>query len=322
MPRVLTNDFSWSKSRHEKLTECLRAYYLHYYRSWGGWGREAPADVRELYTLKKLGNRFTWAGSVVHDAIKDVLLDIRAGRPVEPARVEERARNVMREDFRHSKSRAYRTGKGPRKSFAGLVEHEYAEPVTDQAWKDSWETARAALAGFFASRWPTVARGLKPEQWLEVDAGFEFSHFTLDGVKVFAIPDFAYVDDAGAPVVVDWKTGRAREGYDEQVLGYALYVAQRYRFPVERVRTALVYLNELKDAAPLETDVPVDEAAISGFRAHFSRSVERMRALLAEPASNVAKDESAFPMTEDLGVCAKCVFRRACGRESVAIAAA
>jgi len=25
--------------------------------------------------------------------------------------------------------------------------------------------------------------------------------------------------------VVDWKTGRAREGYDEQVLGYALYLS-------------------------------------------------------------------------------------------------
>ena len=61
MPRVLTNDFSWSKSRHEKLSECLRAYYFHYYRSWGGWDRAAPAEARELYTLKKLGNRFTWA---------------------------------------------------------------------------------------------------------------------------------------------------------------------------------------------------------------------------------------------------------------------
>jgi hypothetical protein len=36
----------------------------------------------------------------------------------------------------------------------------------------------------------------------------------------------------------------------------------------------------------------------------------------------VAKDESAFPQTENLATCAKCVFRRACGRESVAVAAA
>ena len=45
MGRVLTNDFSWSKSRHEKFQECLRAYYLHYYGSWGGWeeGRERRA---------------------------------------------------------------------------------------------------------------------------------------------------------------------------------------------------------------------------------------------------------------------------------------
>ncbi|NPC85605.1 hypothetical protein HPC49_46385, partial [Pyxidicoccus fallax] len=72
---TLSNDFSWSKSRHEKFSECLRAYYLYYYRSWGGWEADAPKDVRELYVLKKLGNRFSWAGSVVHEAIKDVLLD-------------------------------------------------------------------------------------------------------------------------------------------------------------------------------------------------------------------------------------------------------
>ena len=73
--------------------------------------------------------------------------------------------------------------------------------------------------------------------------------------------------------------------------------------------------------AQAPTSSRIGEGPLS-FRAHFSRSVERMRALLADPASNVAKDESAFPMTEDLGACAKCVFRRACGRESVAIAAA
>jgi hypothetical protein len=85
MPRpAFANDFSWSKSRHEKLQECLRSYYFYYYRSWGGWEAAAPKEVRELYVLKKLGNRYAWAGSVVHDAIKDALLDMRAGRTVEP----------------------------------------------------------------------------------------------------------------------------------------------------------------------------------------------------------------------------------------------
>ena len=306
------NDFSWSKSRHEKLQECLRAYYLYYYRSWGGWESGAPKEVRELYVLKKLGNRYAWAGSVVHDAVKDALLDIRAGRAVEPEKVEARARKLMQDDFRYSRGKSYWTQKY-RKTFSGLVEHEYDEPVTDEAWKQNWETVRSALAWFFSSRWPELARGLKPAQWLEVDAGADFSTFVMDGVKVFAIPDFAYVEADGSPVVVDWKTGKAREGYDEQVLGYALYVSQRYRLPMEKVRASLVYLND-----GVEHQVQVDADAVEGFKSRFAQSVARMRELLADPASNTPKDESAFPQTENLSSCTRCAFRRPCGREAAA----
>ncbi len=315
MPRAFTNDFSWSKSRHEKLQECSRAYYLYYYRSWGGWGAGAPSDVRELYLLKKLGNRFTWAGSMVHDALRDALLDWRAGREVVPEKVVDRALTTMRDDFRFSRGKSYRTQKG-RKAFSGLVEHEYNEPLPDEAWKQNAETVRSALDWFFQSRWPVLARGLKPTQWLEVDAGAEFSSFTLDGVKVFAIPDFAYVDADGAPVVVDWKTGKMREGYDEQVLGYALYVSMRYRLPLEKVRASLVYLND-----GVEHQVQVDENAVAGFKERFAQSVARMRGLLADPATNTPKDESAFPQSDNAAVCARCVFRRPCGREAAVRAA-
>lgn len=309
---TLTNDFSWSKSRHEKFSECLRAYYLYYYGSWGGWEADAPKDARELYVLKKLNNRYTWAGSVVHESVRDVLLDWQAGRSVELASVEARARKLMQDDFRHSAKKAYWTQKH-RKPFTGLVEHEYAEAIPDEAWKQNWETVRQALGWFFSSRWPALARSLKPAQWLEVDAGFDFSSFTLDGVKVFAIPDFAYVDEAGTPVVVDWKTGKARDGYDEQVLGYALYVSQRYKFPVEKVRASLVYLNE-----GLEQDVHVDLAAMEAFKARFTQSVANMRGMLENAATNTPKEPAVFPMTEDVSMCVRCAFRRPCGRQEAA----
>ncbi len=309
---TLTNDFSWSKSRHEKFNECLRSYYHYYYGSWGGWEASAPKEVRELYVLKKLNNRYSWAGSVVHDCIRDVLLDVRAGRPVDAAVVEANARRLMQDDFRHSQKKAYWTQKY-RKGFTGLVEHEYAEGVTDEAWKQNWETVRAALGWFFSSKWLGLARSLKPAQWLEVDAGFDFSSFTLEGVKVFAIPDFAYVDEAGAPIVVDWKTGKAREGYDDQVLGYALYVAHRYHFPVEKVRASLVYLNE-----GLEQDVRVDMTAMAAFKERFAESVARMRGKLKEPATNTPLEAAAFPQTEDTSACVRCAFRRPCGRVEVA----
>ncbi len=307
-----TNDFSWSKSRHDKFQECPRAYYFYYYRSWGGWEARAEPEVRELYVLKKLSNRYSWAGSVVHDAIRDVLLDWRAGRAVDGTKVEEQALQLMRDDFRYSQGKGFWTQKY-RKAFSGLVEHEYGEQVTNEEWRQNADTVRTALRWFFDSRWPELARGLKPDQWLEVDAGASFSTFTLDGVKVFAIPDFAYVEADGTPVVVDWKTGKVRDGYDEQVLGYSLYLSQRYGLPLEKVRASLVYLNEGQ-----EQHVRVDVEAMEGFKARFTESVARMRELLADPATNTPRDASAFPPTEDSTACARCVFRRPCGREAAA----
>ncbi len=312
MGRTITNDFSWSKSRHEKFSECLRAYYFNYYGSWGGWDSRAPQQTRELYLLKKLGNRYTWAGSVVHDAIKQALTALRFGRTVEPQAAIERMHRLMQGDFKHSAQKAYRTQK-LRKEFMGLVEHEYDVPVSNEEWKQNWETAKGALEWFFASRWPQLARSLSKEQWLEVDEGFEFSSFVVDGVKVFAIPDFAYRDAEGRAIIVDWKTGKARDGYDDQVLGYALYVATRYRVPYDQIRAQLVYLND-----GVETEVEVDEAAITGFKERMKESVGKMQALLADPSGNVPHPDTFFPMTDQVQACARCVFRRVCGREGAA----
>lgn len=310
MARVITNDFSWSKSRHEKFRECLRAYYFQYYASWGGWDRNAPDEARTLYTLKKLGNRFTWAGSVVHEAVKGALLDLRIGRNPDEEAVIARVHRTMQEDWKHSSKKAYWSAKH-RKEFSGLVEHEYDEPVSPDDWKRNWASTEQALRNFFRSRWVPLARALQPHQWLEVDEGFENSQFVLDGVKVFAIPDFAYLEPDGSAVVVDWKTGKSREGYDEQVLGYALYLSTRYRLPVEKVKASLVYLNE-----NTEHTVTVDAQAIETFRNHFKKSVSQMRELLRDPAANVPKEREQFALTDDTDACARCVFRRPCGREA------
>ena len=310
MGRTLTNDFSWSKSRHEKFSECLRAYYYQYYGSWGGWERGASEEVRTLYVLKKLGSRFTWAGSVVHEAVKGALLDLRVGRMPDVEAVVKTAHRVMQEDFKHSAKKAYWTQKH-RKEFSGLVEHEYDENPPREEWKRNWDTVEQAIRNFFKSRWVPLAASLQPAQWIEVDEGFENSQFVLDGVKVFAIPDFAYREADGTAVVVDWKTGRAREGYDEQVLGYVLYLSTRYRMPIEQIRASLVYLN-----ADQEQTVQVDAAAIDAFKRHFQKSVEEMRGLLRDPAANLPHGIDAFPRTEDRDACARCVFRRPCGRET------
>jgi hypothetical protein len=172
------------------------------------------------------------------------------------------------------------------------------------------------LRWFLASPWIERARALRPEQWLEVDEGAEKSNFDLQGVKVFAIPDFVFREESGRITVVDWKTGQMRDGYQDQVVGYALYLAHRYRVAPESVRCLLVFVNQGE-----ESEVRVDEPTVQQYRLHFEESVRAMQALLINASENVPVDAAQFPKTDDLAQCARCAFRRACGREGITFAA-
>ena len=302
----LQNEFSWSKSRHEKFAECLRLYYFTYYGAWGGWRSDAPALTRELYLLKKLSNRFQWAGNAVHDAIREALTQAKGGAMPSRERALQHLLLRMRHDWKLSRDRAYRNPEPYAKRALGLVEHEYNEVVANPEWKRNADNAVVSLERFFDGPYLERARTLRREQWLSID---ELDAFLLEGVRVFAAPDFAYREDDGSTVVVDWKTGRPREGEAEQVQGYVLYAQHKWGVEPSRTTAKLVYLGSGEEKV-----VQVDEPALEHFRAHFRESVEGMRALLEQPAANLPRAVDLFPPTEDRARCAGCAFRRVCGR--------
>lgn len=302
----LQNEFSWSKSRHEKFAECRRLYYFTYYGAWGGWKSDAPALTRELYLLKKLSNRFQWAGNVVHDTIRDALTLAKAGTPPALERMREQMLLRMRNEFRGSRSGRYKSTEPFAKRALGLVEHEYQEAVPDQEWKRNADNAVTSLERFFQGPYLERARTLRREQWLSID---ELDAFLLDGIRVFAAPDFAYREDDGSTVVVDWKTGKPREGESEQVQGYVLYAKHKWGVEPARTTAKLVYLGSGEEKA-----VQVDDAALEHFRAHFKLSVEGMHALLNDPSRNAPREIDHFPPTEERSRCGGCAFRRICGR--------
>lgn len=299
---ALQNEFSWSKSRHGKFEECRRLYWYHYYGSWGGWRHDAPLEARQAYILKNLSSRQQWAGNVVHEQIAYALALAQNGTPPPVDVLVSRARTKMREDFVLSRRGAYLQKP---KWTVGLVEHEYDEPVPDEAWRANWNNVEACLRAFDASSWPERARNLRADDRLPIDT---VDCFVLDGVRVFAAPDFACRENGGM-VLADWKTGQPRESDREQVLGYALYAQSKWGAAVDRLTAKLVYL-----AAGTEVDVCVDTSALEGFRATFRESVARMQALLRDPGANVGiKDD--FPMTSaDSKSCGSCSFRRMCER--------
>jgi hypothetical protein len=301
----LTNDFTWSKSRHEKFKACPRAYWLTYYGSWGGWGAAAGSEVRELYILKRLSSRWQWAGSVVHSALERVLLAARAGRPFPAAdELVRRTRDRARAEWAGSREKIYwRDPKGS----VGLVEHEYADPVAGEEWKGLWEQViEGSLRAFFASDTLARIQRIPREHWLSVD---ELDHFMFDGTKVWIAVDFAYRDPEGRVHLLDWKTGREREVDHVQLGVYALYAQQKWGVSPEQVLAGLVYLQAGGD----RVNVQVDPASLDECRETMRCSIAAMKERLDDPARNLAAADR-FPLLDSREACRRCAFRRPCGR--------
>jgi hypothetical protein len=309
MSEPLKNEFSWSKSRHERFAECRRAYFYTYYASWGGWEAAAGSPVRELYVLKKLSSRWQWAGSLVHGTLKQMLRAARATGNFWPMeKTLDRTRARARSEWAWSREKSY--WREP-SQIVGLVEHEYGEVVPDPEWKRLYEeVVEGSLRAFYASPILEELRRVPGERWLSVD---ELDSWDFEGTKIWVAVDFAYRDADGRVHVLDWKTGKER-GVDHTQVGiYALYAQRKWDVAAEEVRGGLAYL--VANGAPAGEVVPVaaDPAALESCKATMRASIGAMRTLLAEPDRNVAL-EGSFPRLPEREACKRCPFRRPCGR--------
>jgi hypothetical protein len=318
----LQNEFSWSKSRHEKFAECRRAYFYAYYGSWGGWEAEPGSTVRELYVLKKLSSRWQWAGSVVHDALKDLLRRARATGEFAPLeRTLTRTREKARAQWAVSREKSYWREAS---RIVGLVEHEYGEAVAGEEWKRLYETViDGSLRSFYASPTLEAIRSTPRENWLTVD---ELDSFVFEGTKIWVAIDFAYRDAEGGVQVLDWKTGKERGVDHTQVAIYARYARGKWNAAPDAVVGGLVYLVGSGAAPSAEAGprtataaladwirVAADEAAIAKAEQDMRASIAEMKDALADPGRNVAAID-AFPQVESRDRCRRCPFRRPCGR--------
>jgi hypothetical protein len=305
----LQNEFSWSKSRHEKFGDCRRAYFFAYYGSWGGWEAPAGSPVRELYVLKKLSSRWQWAGSLVHDALKRALSRARGTGELPPLeKVLEQTRAKARAEWAGSREKSYWREAS---RIVGLVEHEYAEPVAGADWKQLYEQViEGSLRAFWASEVLDEIRRTPRERWLTVD---ELDSWEFEGTKIWVAIDFAYQDADGRVHVLDWKTGKER-GVDHVQVGlYALYAGRKWSVAADSVVGGLVYLVGNGVPAGERVSVAADAPALAACTEAMRGSIAAMKATLADPERNLAREE-AFPKLDTRDSCRRCPFRRPCGR--------
>jgi PD-(D/E)XK nuclease superfamily protein len=300
----LANAFSWSRSRGVMFEECRRRYFYHYYGAWGGWDAAAPAEVRRLYVLKHLTGRQGWAGRVVHEAVEMALRVLHAGRDLPEAWLLDETLRRMRQEWRASKSGAYRTSP---KGGVALFEHEYAVEVSDRTWQVLRDHVLRCLRTFH--RLPLLAeiRETPRERWILIE---DVRAFDFEETPVYAAPDFGYWTTGDRLALVDWKTGRPHPEETAVQLGcYALYARDILDAAPEAVDLLEVNLREATVTAH-----PWDDARIAAMRDRLRLSIRAMKAWLRDPEANVAVIDD-FERTEDRRICRWCNFRAVCRPE-------
>jgi len=301
---VLKNELSWSFSRHHSFQTCLKRYYYSYYAAWGGWKANAPTAVRELYMLKRLSTRAQWAGHHAHSALEFLLKSARTDPSgATAATAEPRELAQMRQEFADSRAGKYRQDPI---HVPGLFEHEYQLQVPAMEWKAMAERVSHAIEHFLASDLWRELQALPAEAFLAVE---QRSHFDLDGLKVFAIPDLVVRRD-GKVMIYDWKTGMAPlAGHRPQLGIYALLATDHWTTNPAEIE-AVAY-NPVTDESETFT---YSAEELETLRDFIRDSADEMLFPLEDPASNQAGDGEAFECTESDKACKSCSFLRVCPR--------
>ncbi len=300
----LNNEFSWSFSRHHTFNSCLKRYYYSYYASWGGWDKNTDPMARELYILKRLSTRAQWAGHHAHAALEFLLKQARldpSGKRA--ATAEQNEVEQMRREFANSRAGAYRTDPV---HIPGLFEHEYRLQVPAEEWKAMADRVSLSIQHFLASSLWAEIQLLPEEAVLAVE---QRSHFILDGLKVYAIPDLVLRRD-GKVIIYDWKTGTAPLAeHRPQLAVYALLATDRWTADPSEIE-AVAY-NPITDQSEVFS-YTADE--LESVRDFIRDSADEMLFPLEDPASNRAGDGKTFDCTDREEFCKTCSFLRVCPR--------
>jgi CRISPR/Cas system-associated exonuclease Cas4 (RecB family) len=294
----LQNIFSWSVSRDRLFTECRRAYYYHYYGAWGGWERDAPELAKKTYLLKNMHSIDTWVGDVVHQTIKWVLENKAAGKDIAQDAARARIKEHLVRTWAQSKERQWVNGI---KQHLNLFEHYYKREPSPELLAMKIAKAVKSIDNFYKLKILDIFSGVEGGGFLSID---ELDSFDLDGVKVYAVPDFAVKE--GRYILFDWKTGKPSEKDLFQLSFYVLYAQYRWRAAIDEVEVIPVYLSDSNCGLQ-----PASVVDLSYVRQYVQDSAKKMREVLTNVEANQA-DIARCPKTQFVKKCANCRFQEIC----------
>ena len=317
---AIVHELSWSTSRARTFDSCRRKYYYDYYLSWLGWGRNADPERRRAYLLKKMTRLPMFAGDIVHRAIAEYYSRKDQGVNWTVDEAKAWAVTELRRGYKESRDGGWKAK--PAKSIR-LAEHHYGERRIDEPSGEAGRYGKryvdritACLDTFFGAAELEECRTVEPRDWLACE---EMSTFELFGTKIFAIPDFAFIDRArsgegeGATAVriVDWKTGAPREADRFQLEVYAFYARGKWSVDPLLTTATDVYLGDGS-----LVDVEVTEQGLEGTLGRIETSLVEMKKVHFD-ADRSKGDAEAFPMVAESDApqaCSSCGYRELCDR--------
>ncbi len=298
---LFENDFSWSVSRDSIFKQCRRKYFYQYYGSWGGWSFDAENRTRTIYILKQLKNRQMWAGSKVHEAIENILINLQDGVRIDENEVIENTLGLMRDEFKSSLAKMYQV----EPKTCALFEHEYEVPVSDIEWKINAEHVVDCLKLFINSKVYEDIFHLSPDQWLEVE---KFSSFYDNGIKIYSVFDFVCRKNEEV-FIYDWKTGKDDHNQHKlQLACYGLFAAKKWDLKPDQVQ-----LREFNLSNGKIYEMSLEEFDLDGIHKHIWSSIEDMLNCLEDRKTNLA-DEERIDLSENRKFCETCNYIRICPR--------
>lgn len=300
---------AWSWTRHRMHAECARRYWLRYHLARDGWAAGADALSRQAWMLSKLVTFPQLVGQLVHDILREIAVEIGAGRPSPPLEPPRRAavarlrrvRRTTRKEFTRDPARspmldAAFYGTHSEDEIAEML-HEAEEALAhclDNALELTlWEELRGAVR-------------VRPPDRIETRTIHVWGE--RDEVLWYGAPDLALYPASRATVdVVDYKTGATAHVHEAQVQlhVYAAFLIERGARWDERWRGRVIHLR-----TGTEDVVALTAQGVDDVRALIERDVRAWRRA-GEGGGSIAPME-AFPLTEQRGRCASCALALVC----------
>jgi len=305
--KKLKSELTWSFSRDRLFNECPRAYFYHYYASWGGWEAGANEFCRKAYILKNVRSIDAWIGDIVHQVIKWVLESkagdkatlFTKGRDISHEQAVKTAKNLLTKTWEQSRSKKWEENV---KKNLNLFEHYYSQEPTREELRVKLEKVANSIRNFYKSGLFAKFSKLSAENFLSID---ELASFDFEGTKAFAIPDFA-IRDGQEYLLYDWKTGKGSEKDILQLSCYSLFAMSKWQVPEDKIKVIPAYLAQ-DELMP----VPVEAIASEQVKSYIHQSIEGMKSVLADVGSNKAEINN-FAKTDKLWRCQRCKFQEIC----------